>query len=228
MQLEFPEGREPRAAIAVGNPDTAEHVSVTTPGVDTRPTSLPGMVSEADVLRSEIQNQLVRADRHGEDVATIAWLGYEPPGKDDISVLESAFDSRANEAAPDLADFYRGINATNEHGSDVHLSAFGHSYGSLTTAQALNELGEAGVVDDAAFYGSPGLGYANEPGTVLGPKGEPYLGPVPIGDESDLYLADGHAFVMSAPEDPISGDPRIAGGASAVTRRPRRSSAPTH
>ena len=63
---------------------------------------------------------------------------------------------RANEAAPDLAEFYRGINATNEHGSDVHLSAFGHSYGSMATAQALNELGAAGVVDDAAFYGSPG------------------------------------------------------------------------
>ncbi|BBZ09344.1 hypothetical protein MDOR_35130 [Mycolicibacterium doricum] len=27
MLLEFPDGREPRAAVAVGNPDTAEHVS---------------------------------------------------------------------------------------------------------------------------------------------------------------------------------------------------------
>ncbi|MDH6195285.1 hypothetical protein M2272_001925 [Mycobacterium frederiksbergense] len=211
MRLEFPEGREPRAVIAVGNPDTAEHVTVTTPGVGTNPTSLPGMVNEAGALRSEIQNQLVRADRVGEEVATIAWLGYEPPAKDDISVLEAGFDRRANEAAPDLADFYRGINATNEHGSDVHLSAFGHSYGSLTTAQALNELGVSGVVDDAAFYGSPGLGDSNVPETVIGPRGVPYEVSVPIRDESDLFLADGHAFVMSAPEDPISGDPRILG-----------------
>ena len=209
ISLEFPEGREPRAVIAVGNPDTAEHVAVTTPGVGTTPTSIPGMVSEADALRSEIQNQLVRADKVGEDVATIAWLGYEPPAKDDISVLEAGFDRRANEAAPDLADFYRGINATNEHGSDVHLSAFGHSYGSLTTAQALNELGEAGVVDDAAFYGSPGLGYANMPDVDL--NHPPPLNPIPIRDELDMYLADGHAFVMSAPEDPVSGDPKWNG-----------------
>ena len=37
MLLEFPDGRDPRAAIAIGNPDTAEHVSVTVPGMDTEP-----------------------------------------------------------------------------------------------------------------------------------------------------------------------------------------------
>ena len=58
MLLEFPEGRDPRAAIAHGNPDTAEHVSVTMPGMDTHPTSLPGMVEEAGALRAEAQDQL--------------------------------------------------------------------------------------------------------------------------------------------------------------------------
>ncbi|MGV0838538.1 alpha/beta hydrolase, partial [Mycolicibacterium thermoresistibile] len=187
----------------VGNPDEAEHVAVTTPGVGTTPTSLPGMVSEADVLGAEIESQLMLAGREGERVSTIAWLGYEPPGND-ISVLEAGFDRRAAEAAPDLADFYRGIVATNEHGSDVNLSAFGHSYGSLTTAQALHELGETGVVDNAAFYGSPGLGFT-DPATEYGLRG------VPIRDESDMFLADGHAYVMSAPEDPISGDPNLWG-----------------
>ena len=211
VQLEFPEGREPRAAIAVGNPDTAEHVSVTAPGVGTTPTSLPGMVAEASALRNETQNQLVLANRTGEDVSTIAWLGYEPPSSSDISVAEAGFERRANEAAPDLADFYRGINATNEHGSDVHLSAFGHSYGSLTTAQALNELGATGAVDDAAFYGSPGLGHTDLTETHVGPRGIPFEVLAPIRDESDMFLADGHAYVMSAPEDPISGDPNWQG-----------------
>ena len=210
MLLEFPDGREPRAAIAVGNPDEAEHVSVTTPGVGTNPTSLPDMVEEARVLRDETRYQLDIAGRTGEEVSTIAWLGYEPPDKADISIVEAGFDRRANEAAPDLAEFYRGINATNEHGSDVHLSAFGHSYGSLTTAQALNELGATGVVDDAAFYGSPGLGYTNET-WIDRSIGFPIERPYVIDDESDLFLADGHAFVMSAPEDPISGDPNVLG-----------------
>ncbi|MFC7674798.1 alpha/beta hydrolase [Mycolicibacterium sp. GCM10028919] len=206
MLLEFPDDREPRAAIAVGNPDTAEHVSVTAPGVGTTPTSLPDMVNEATALRSETQLQLDRAGRGDEDVSTVAWLGYEPPQKD-VSIFEAGFEDRADEAAPDLADFYRGINATNEHGSDVHLSAFGHSYGSLTTAQALHELGATGVVDDAAFYGSPGLGHTDATETHVGPRGIPVEVLAPIRDEPDLYLADGHAYVMSAPGDPISGDP---------------------
>jgi hypothetical protein len=206
MLLEFPDGREPRAAVAVGNPDTAEHVSVTTPGVGTTPTSLPDMVTEAAALNRETDFQLYIAGRGDEEVATIAWLGYEPPQKD-ISVVEAGFEGRANEAAPDLAEFYRGINATNEHGSDVHLSAFGHSYGSLTTAQALTELGATGVVDDAAFYGSPGLGHTEMTETRIGAHGVPYEVPRPIRDEADMFLADGHGFVMSAPGDPISGDP---------------------
>ncbi|MCV7434915.1 alpha/beta hydrolase [Mycolicibacterium bacteremicum] len=208
MLLEYPDGRETRAAIAVGNPDTADHVSVTTPGVDTRATSMPGMVDEATALQNETLNQLELAHRPDEDVATIAWLGYEPPGKD-ISVLEAGFESRANEAAPDLAEFYRGINATNENGSDVHLSAFGHSYGSLTTAQALSELGQTGVVDDAAFYGSPGLGHTDDTMTRFGAHGVPIELMRPIGDEVDMNLADGHAYVMTAPGDWISGDPKL-------------------
>ncbi|WP_029116220.1 alpha/beta hydrolase [Mycobacterium sp. URHB0044] len=206
MLLEFPGGRDPRAAIAVGNPDTAEHVAVTTPGMNTHPTSLPAMVLEASALRSETESQLALSGRLDQQVATIAWLGYDPPDTDDISILQAGYEGRANDAAPDLADFYRGINAANEHGSDVHLSALGHSYGSLTTAQALNELGQTGVVDDAAFYGSPGLGSTDR--TV---GWGPLERAVPIGDEADLSLADHHAYVMSTPNDPVSGNPTLLG-----------------
>ncbi len=206
MLLEFPDGRDPRAAIAVGNPDTAEHVAVTTPGMNTHPTSLPAMVLEASALRSETESQLALSGRLDQQVATIAWLGYDPPDTDDLSILQAGYEGRANDAAPDLADFYRGINAANENGSDVHLSALGHSYGSLTTAQALNELGETGVVDDAAFYGSPGLGDTDR--TV---GWGPLERAVPIGDESDLSLADHHAYVMSTPNDPVSGNPTLLG-----------------
>ena len=76
----------------------------------------------------------------------------------DISVLEAGAQDRADEAAPDLADFYRGINATNENGSDVHLSAFGHSYGSVATAQALTELGRCGSSTTRRSTVRPGSG----------------------------------------------------------------------
>ncbi|MCG5432961.1 alpha/beta hydrolase family protein [Mycobacterium sp. MYCO198283] len=199
---------ETQAAIAVGNPDTAEHVSVTTPGMDTHATSLPDIVNEAGALQSEALTQLERVGRAGESVATIAWLGYDPPDTGDLSIAAARNQDCADQAAPDLADFYRGINATNEHGAGVHLSAFGHSYGSLTTAQALNELGETGVVDDAAFYGSPGLGVTDE-GTFVGPMQVPSH--APIDDEADLFLPDGHAYVMAAADDPIAETWRVRG-----------------
>ena len=121
-------------------------------------------------------------------------------------MIEALGERRANEAAPDLAEFYRGINATNEHGSEVHLSAFGHSYGSMATAQALGELGLTGVVDDAVFYGSPGLGHTD---ATVG--WGPLERAVPIMNESDLNMADNHVYVMSSPDDPVSGDPRVLG-----------------
>ncbi len=206
MLLEFPDGSQPRAAVAVGDPDAAEYVAVLTPGMNSHPASLPAMSGEADVLRAEAERQLIWAGHPDQKAAVIAWLGYDPPDSGDLSVLEAGSQRRAEDAAPDLADLYRGINATNEHGSGVHLSAFGHSYGSLTTAQALHELGETGVVDAAAFYGSPGLG-STDATVGFGPTERA----VPIRDEADLYLADGHAFVMSAPDDPVSGDPTLFG-----------------
>jgi len=207
MLLEFPDGRDPRAAIAIGNPDSAEHVSVTVPGMDTHATSLPDMADEAGALRQTAERQLLLAGRGDEEVAAIAWFGYDPPDTTDGSLLEALGERRANEAAPDLAEFYRGINATNEHGSDVHLSAFGHSYGSMATAQALYELGETGVVDDAVFYGSPGLGHTDE---TIG--WGPLERAVPIMDESDLNMGDKHVYVMSSPDDPVSGNPTPFGG----------------
>lgn len=201
---------ETKAAIAVGNPDTATHVSVTVPGMDTHATTLPGMVSEATALRSEALTELGLDPNHPGTVSTIAWLGYDPPDTTDASIFAAADQGRADAAAAELADFYRGINATNVHSSDVHLSAFGHSYGSLTTAQALHELGQYGVVDDAVFYGSPGLGYTDE--WYVDPT-VPEANPVrlPIYDESDLFLDEGHAFVMQAPADKVAGDPTFLG-----------------
>ena len=205
MLRDNPHG-EAMAAIAVGNPDTAEHVSVTTPGMNTHPDSLPGMVNEVSALRQEALNQLSAGGTPVDpsSVSTIAWLGYDPPDVDNASLLGVGSDARAQSGAVDLANFYRGVNATNEHGSDVQLSAFGHSYGSLTTAQALHDLGQTGVVDDAVFYGSPGLGTTGETTTITGERGGQIEYRVPIRDESDLFLPNGHGYVMQAPDDPIT------------------------
>jgi hypothetical protein len=73
-------GEQVHAAIAVGDPDTATHVCVTAPGLNTTVrASMREMVSEAGALRRESLRQLADADRPGEGVAAVAWIGYDIP-----------------------------------------------------------------------------------------------------------------------------------------------------
>ncbi|MCV7224532.1 hypothetical protein H7J73_00530 [Mycolicibacterium komossense] len=202
MLLDTQNGRQARAAIAVGDPDTATHVSVTAPGLNTTVHgAIDGMADEASRARLEGLNQLAAAGRGNETVAAIAWIGYDPPqipGTDDIGKSlsggwEVSHDDVAKIGAHDLAGFYDGIHAT--HQGPMDLTAIGHSYGSLTTGLALQEPGNHGV-DNALFYGSPGI-EASTP--------------------QQLGLQPGHVFAMETPDDPIQwtydGKPLIHAGA---------------
>ncbi len=186
-------GERVHAAIAVGDPDTAEHVSVTTPGLNTTvAASMAAMVSEATSLRREALRQLSRAGGRAEQqVAAIAWIGYDTPQvrlPDDPADLPAAarglyqvsHDDVARTGAADLARFYDGIVAA-RGGAPLNLTAIGHSYGSLTTGLALQQPGRHGV-DAAIFYGSPGIEAATP---------------------AQLGLASGRVFTMATPDDPI-------------------------
>lgn len=185
-------GERLHAAFAVGNPDTAEHVSVTTPGMNTSVAdSAADMAFEAHVLQSLSLRQLGasgpgRSSR--EKVAAIGWLGYDAPQvkvEDGVSgmlagVDDVIHDDVAQVAARDLSRFYDGVVAAHA-GKPLDLTAIGHSYGSLTTGLALQQPGGHGV-DKAVFYGSPGI----EAGTA-----------------EQLQLAPGHVFTMQTPDDEI-------------------------
>ena len=185
-------GQRVHAAIAVGDPDTAEHVSVTTPGLNTTvAASMAAMVSEATSLRREALRQLSRAGRAEQQVAAIAWIGYDTPQvrlPDDPADLPAvarglyqvSHDDVAKAGAADLARFFDGIVAA-RGGAPLNLTAVGHSYGSLTTGLALQQSGRH-EVDAAIFYGSPGIGAATP---------------------AQLGLAPGTVFTMATPDDPI-------------------------
>ena len=64
---------------------------------------------------------------------------------------------------------------------DPHLTALGHSYGSLTTGYALQHDGTG--IDDAVLFGSPGAG---------------------TWERDDLHVPDGHLFVAEADDDPVA------------------------
>lgn len=187
LLLDMDSGEQGKAVVAIANPDDADHVSVTTPGMDTNiRNSFAGAIGETESLRHEAYRQLRLAGRDGQSVSTIMWLGYEPPDNRGSrlpgwSFLEVAQQDRATNGAPDLVAFYRGLDATSNK-TDPHLVAFGHSYGSLTQGIALQQPG-GHPVDDAAFYGSPGF----EAGT-----------------EAELGLAPGHGYVMQGDRDWIA------------------------
>ncbi|GAT07316.1 hypothetical protein AU184_03455 [Mycolicibacterium novocastrense] len=190
LLLDTKSGEMVHAAVAIGDPDTADKVAVTAPGLNTTVRdSLVGMTEEAVNLQRETYRQLSLSPGHELDsVSTIAWIGYDTPqipGFDDTGAsLTGAWDvshgQLAQAGARDLAGFYDGLTASHE-GVPAQLTAIGHSYGSLTTGLALQEPGDHGVTD-AIFYGSPGI-MATTPG--------------------ELQLPDGHVFTMQAPDDPI-------------------------
>ncbi|HKP42118.1 alpha/beta hydrolase [Mycobacterium sp.] len=190
MLLDTHSGTQARAAVAIGDPDTAQHVSVTTPGLNTTVHgSIGSMTEEATNLRQESLRQLQNTPGHSLDsVSTIAWIGYDAPqvpGWDDKNASLAGLwgvshDDLAKAGAHDLAGFYDGIGASHQ-GVPPELTAIGHSYGSLTTGLALQEPGNHGVTN-AIFYGSPGI-EASTP--------------------EQLHLQPGHVFTMETPDDPI-------------------------
>jgi alpha/beta hydrolase family protein len=169
------------AVMAVGNPDAATNIAVSVPGLgSTTRDSLPDMVIEAWNLRTTAQDQLKRLDRGGS-VVTIAFMGYDPPPNpiNTISprdLWRTIGDGRARAGAAILSPYLQQLHDNNP---TAHISLFGYSYGSLTASLALQQLNAHGLhpVNDAVFYGSPGLELANP---------------------DQLGLANGHAYVMRA------------------------------
>jgi hypothetical protein len=208
-------GTRGRVAIGTGDPDTADHISVATPGVNSSPGQSVGeMTKEAVELQKETKQVLINNGHGNETVSTISWIGYEPPQaqldpqhldktgdvgpgglRDEPGGLSDvASDAKAKAGAASLSSFYEGLSAAwhpagGDSATSPHITALGHSYGSLTTSLALQQT-QAGVVENAVFYGSPGL---------------------ELGSVDQLPVAPGHAFAMQADNDPISMVPDYSG-----------------
>ncbi len=166
------------AAVAIGDPYAAEHISVTVPGVgSTTRTSLPAMTKEAEELVREART-IATATGLSDNVSAIAYMGYQPPLT--MTSTEIFDDDLAQAGAVELRSFLNGLNGAAKPGHTTAL--FGHSYGSLTSGIALRDGGGA-LVDNVVLYGSPGFGATTA---------------------AQLGLHDEQLFVMTAPDDPIA------------------------
>ncbi|MEB3366016.1 alpha/beta hydrolase [Saccharopolyspora mangrovi] len=185
-------GERLKTAVAVGNVDTADHVSVFTPGfTTTAQDSLKGADAETQELVAESQREMMRSGEDGE-VAGVFWLGYEAPQSSetaDVTGDSVASSESAKAGGEKLNEFYKGINSSRD--TDPHLTAIGHSYGSTTTGYALQGGGHG--VDDAIIYGSPGVG---------------------TNDIEDLHVPEGHTYRLEAKNDPVADFARFGGDPS--------------
>ena len=158
-----------RAAVARGDVDAAAHVGVFTAGFTTGVDELPGRLGELDAL----------AAAAGPGTAAVAWYGYDAPQAHEVADPDRSVLGRApaDEGAPRLASFLDGLDAARP-GREAHVTAIGHSYGSVVTAAAVAP-GAAEGVDDVVYLGSPGVGEV---------PGRP----------------PGHAWVVEAAGDPVA------------------------
>jgi hypothetical protein len=108
-------------------------------------------------------------------VASVAYLGYDAPD----NLVGVTHDYLAHDAAGPLHNFYKSIAATTNV-ADQHITAFGHSYGSLVTSLALQQ---GAPVSDVVLYGSPGTELTNA---------------------SQLGVQPGHAYYMIGVNDHVS------------------------
>ncbi|ORB53327.1 alpha/beta hydrolase [Mycobacterium persicum] len=169
--------RKVLAAVGIGDVDNAERVGVTVGGLNTRvSSSVEAMVGEAKAQRNKALELRSNANvANPGAVASIAWLGYDAPD----SLKDVTHDWSARDAAGPLNRFYTGLAAAT-NASDQHITAFGHSYGSLVTSLALQQ---GAPVSDVVLYGSPGTELTNA---------------------SQLGVQPGHAYYMIGVNDDVS------------------------
>lgn len=163
-----------RAAISIGDPDTADNTAVVVPG--TSHSVSEGWLSSDDAIN--VYNETQRADPSRSN-AVVAWMGYNAP--DSLTDLQVGQVGNAREGGALLSSDVNALSVTN-HG-DSHVTVIGHSYGSTTVADAAAGYGMR--VDDVVLIGSPGTDLAKSAADFHLPE-------------------NGHVYVGAASTDPIT------------------------
>ncbi|MBW1601610.1 hypothetical protein JJV70_05700 [Streptomyces sp. JJ66] len=169
-----------RAIVSYGNPDTSRNVSAYVPGLGT---ALDEAFAKNDLERA--RHTALGAQDHDPSSASIVWLGYDAPQMGTDKVINNAAvmtEIHATAGAPTYNAFIEGLGATNEH-TDPHITAIGHSYGSLTVGLAAQRPGGIPGADDIILLGSPGVSAEHA---------------------SELGVDSDHVYVGAAENDPVT------------------------
>ncbi|MGK2867428.1 MAG: alpha/beta hydrolase [Mycobacterium sp.] len=168
-------GGQGKAAVAIGNPDTAQNTAVVVPGT--------GSSVEDGWLESDNATNLYDQMRLGdpdESTSVIAWMGYDAP--DSPTDTRIATPGLARAGGDLLAADVNGLAATHE-GVPSNLTVVGHSYGATVVADAF--AGSGMQADNAVLIGSPGTDLALS--------------------AADFHLSEGgQVYVGAASSDPVT------------------------
>ncbi|MCQ9135463.1 alpha/beta hydrolase family protein [Streptomyces sp. IBSBF 2807] len=140
-----------RVAEVLGDLAHADRVAVLVPGSDTSLDTYERFHAAAAALRQRLD----RRPGAGARTAVVAWLGYSTPRT--ISTTAVTPD-RAEEAAPALREFLRGLREVTGAGARVSLLC--HSYGTVVCARAASHV----TAGDVVLLGSPGVGVESAAG----------------------------------------------------------------
>ena len=163
-----------RAAIAIGNPDTADNTAVVVPGTGNSVET--GWLSSDDAAR--VYDQTAKADPT-RSTAVLAWMGYDAP--DSMADVRVGQPDLARQGGDLLAGDVNALTVTSQ--GDSHVTVIGHSYGSTTVADAA--AGSGMRVDDVVLIGSPGTDLARSAADFHLSEG-------------------GHLYVGAASTDPVT------------------------
>ncbi|WP_106849774.1 alpha/beta hydrolase [Blastococcus sp. Marseille-P5729] len=154
-------GGDGSAVIAIGETDSAENIALVVQGATHDLTTIDSQTADAQAVLDQM-------NEHGDSNAVIVYAGYDNP-----DIAQAAFSANAQAGGSALADDIDGYIATYEQefgaGADPNLTLIGHSYGTTTSAYAL-QAGANEHVDALVVYGSPGLDveHASELGLPAG------------------------------------------------------------
>jgi hypothetical protein len=170
-----------RAVLAFGDPDTSANTCVYVPGMGTRLADAAGKDADRAVALRTAAGRLGIGGT--ASTATVVWLGYDPP----LGVVDAMSSGRATRGAAAYDGFLLGLRATHL-GAPPHLTALGHSYGSLLVGLA-GRRQRPNPADDVVLIGSPGVGADHA---------------------AALGVAPGPVWVGAAPHDPVASLPSRA------------------
>ncbi|MQA94076.1 MAG: hypothetical protein GEV11_05295 [Streptosporangiales bacterium] len=137
--LLFDPSGDGKVAEVFGNLDSAHNVAVSVPGVTNR-------LDNFDEYSQGVHDLYATARNAGkQDVAAVAWLGYDTPG-----IVDGLLPDAAQVGGPALHAFRAGLNTR----EDARTTLIAHSYGTRVSATALQT---GAVFDNVIFMGGPGF-----------------------------------------------------------------------